>query len=67
MISYAENGQIAIVGPGTPFCTGLFKLGVNVLSGLVISDPQEASRIVAEGGAVPGLKDVGRYAIIRSG
>ena len=67
MISYAENGQIAIVGPGTPFCPGLFKLGVNVLSGLIIDDPQAASRVVAEGGAVQGLKDVARYANIRSG
>ena len=67
LISYAANSQIAFVGPGTPLCPALFKLGVNVLSGLIIDDPQAASRVVAEGGAVQGLKDVARYANIRSG
>ena len=67
MISYANAGKIAFVGPGTPLCPMLFELGVNVLSGMIVNDSRSASRIIAEGGAVHALKKIGRYATIRSG
>ena len=65
MLSYAKNSEIAFIGPGTPLCTRLFELGVNVLSGIIITNPDEAFRIVAEGGAVKELKKVGRFATLR--
>ena len=67
MISYANAGKIAFIGPGTPLCPMLFELGVNVLSGMIVTNTRSASRIIAEGGAVQALKKVGRYATIRSG
>ena len=66
MISYANAGKIAFVGPGTPLCPMLFELGVNALSGMIVTNSRSASRILAEGGAVQALKKVGRYATIRS-
>ena len=65
MLSYAKKSKIAFIGPGTPLCTRLFELGVNVLSGIIITNPDEAFRIVAEGGAVKELKKVGRFATLR--
>jgi len=65
ILSYAKNSEIAFIGPGTPLCTRLFRLGVNVLSGLIITNPTEAFRLVTEGGTVKELKKIGRFATLR--
>ena len=63
-IYYARNCKISIVGPGTPLCKELHDLGINTLSGIIITDPRKASILVQQGGAMKQLKSTGYYATI---
>jgi len=56
---------VVLVGPGTPLAPALFELGIDVLSGLVVTDPEGAARAVAEAGAVRALKRHTRLATLR--
>lgn len=48
--------EIAILGPTTPFWPSLFAdRGVTVLSGMEVVDPQQALRVVSEGGGTRQL------------
>lgn len=46
---------VALVGPGTPLAPALFRRGIHILSGTVVTDPDAAARIIGEGGAVKAL------------
>ena len=61
LLGFAKNKKVALVGPGTPLTPALFKHGINVLSGMIVTDPDLAFRVVEEGGAVQALKKAGRY------
>lgn len=61
LLRFAKNKKVALVGPGTPLTPALFDHGVNVLSGMIVTDPNLAFRVVGEGGAVQTLKKAGRY------
>ena len=61
LLRLAKNKEVALVGPGTPLTPALFDHGINVLSGMIVTDPDLAFRSVSEGGAVQALKKAGRH------
>lgn len=61
LLGFAKNKKVALVGPGTPLTPALFEHGINVLSGMIVTDPDLAFRVAVEGGAVQALKKAGRY------
>ena len=61
LLRFAKKKKVALVGPGTPLTPALFNHGINVLSGMIITNPDLAFRIVGEGGAVQALKKAGKY------
>ena len=61
LLRFAKDKKVALVGPGTPLTPALFDHGINVLSGMIVTDPDLAFRIVAEGGAAQALKKAGKY------
>ena len=65
LLAYCSDARVVLVGPGTPLTPALFDLGIDVLSGLIVTDVDAAVRIVAEGGAVSALKRCARYATLR--
>ena len=64
LLRLARDKKVALVGPGTPLTPALFEHGINVLSGMIITDPDLAFRIVGEGGAVQALKKASKYATL---
>jgi uncharacterized protein (DUF4213/DUF364 family) len=52
MLDLSKNaGEIAILGPSTPFIPEIFdRHGVTLLSGLKVTDPAQVLRTVSEGG-----------------
>ena len=64
LLNFSENKKVAVIGPGTPLTRVLFEHGINVLSGMLINEPELAFRIVSEGGAVQALKRAGKYATL---
>ena len=61
LLGFAKNKKVALVGPGTPLTPVLFEHGINVLSGMIVTDPDLAFRVIGEGGAVQALKKAGKY------
>lgn len=55
-----------LVGPGTPLCPALFALGLDALSGLVVTDRVGARRAIMEGGAVRALRPFARPVTLRA-
>lgn len=55
------TAQTVIVGPETPLCPNLFDYGIDVLSGRIIIDAQEAANLVRSGASPKELKPVSRY------
>ncbi len=58
-------GAVAMVGPGTPLSTGLHAYGIDVLSGLVVEDPDAVAVAVAEGCTMRPLKRHARMVTLR--
>lgn len=54
-----------LVGPGAPLCPALFALGLDALSGLVVTDRAGARRAIAEAGAVRALRPYTRPVTLR--
>jgi len=65
LLKFAENKKVALVGPGTPITPALFDHGINVLSGMIVTDPDLAFRVVGEGGAVQALKKAAKYGTLK--
>ena len=65
LLGIAKDKKVFLVGPSTPLTPLLFEFGINVLSGMLVSDPNMALKIAAEGGSVKNLKSAGRYATLR--
>jgi uncharacterized protein (DUF4213/DUF364 family) len=62
LMRMAAGRRVALVGPGVPLDPMLFDAGVEVLGGLVATDPDAAARLVAEGCDARGLKAAARNA-----
>ncbi len=66
LLEKAKGKRVALVGPGTPLASGLFEVGIEILAGSVIEDVDGAMNVVAQAGAVRGLKECGRYVTLRA-
>lgn len=64
LLSLAPKAFTVVLGPSTPLCRGLFRFGIDALSGLVITDLAGAASVVTEGGAVSALKRHARFVTI---
>lgn len=61
LLKMASGVPVALVGPSTPLASPLYDLGVNILAGMVVENPDGAAIATAEGGAVRALKQHGRF------
>lgn len=50
LLQLCEGARVVLVGPSVPFTTDWFDLGVEVLAGSVVVDPETCWRTVCEGG-----------------
>lgn len=60
VMAMAAGRRVALVGPGTPLDPLLHRVGVEVVAGLVVTDPDEAARRIGEGANVRGLRTCSR-------
>lgn len=65
ILAAGRRATLALVGPGTPLTPRLFSYGLDILSGLVITDPEAAARTAAEGGGAGALMRHGRRVTLR--
>ncbi len=65
LLGQATTARRVLVGPGTPLTARLFSYGLDVLAGLVVTDPEGAARVIAESGAVKALKPFTRSVTLR--
>lgn len=56
--------EITIVGPGTPLCPGLFRLGIRRLAGFVATDREGCLKAIMEGAGARAFRRHGR-AVVR--
>ncbi len=67
LLQLSKNARtVAIVGPSAstvpePF----FKRGVHVIAGVIVTDPDRAMQVVAEGGGTPQLKAATRFVVVK--
>lgn len=67
-LAWASPGcRVALVGPGTPLRPSLFQAGVTILAGSVVTDPERAALVVAEGGGARQLAPAVRRVALTSG
>lgn len=64
LLNLAPQAFTVVLGPSTPLCPGLFRFGIDALSGLIPANVDAAAAVVAEGGAVSALKRTARYVTI---
>jgi len=58
--------QVAVVGPSASIVPdALFSRGVNVIGGVIVTDPDKAVQIVVEGGGTPQLKSATKFVVIK--
>lgn len=65
ILALSTDAFTLLLGPSTPLSPALFGLGVDALSGFVVSDVDGIVRVIGEGGAVRALRRFGRYATLR--
>ena len=58
------TAEITLVGPGTPLCSGLARLGIRRLAGFVATDPEACLKAVMEGAGARAFRRHGR-AVVR--
>lgn len=62
----AKARSVIVVGPSASMIPDpLFKRGVDLIGGVIVTDPDKAMQVVAEGGGTPQLKAATRFVIIR--
>lgn len=59
LLELAHQAQVILVGPSTPLTNRLFRHGISVLAGTVVTEPEKAWQFVQEGGGGPELFDHG--------
>ena len=66
LLELSKNARtVGIVGPSASIIPDpLFKRGVDVIGGRIVTNPERAMQIVAEGGGTPQLKGVTRKFVI---
>jgi len=65
LLSLCHQARIVLVGPSVPMCPSMFQLGIDVLSGFLVTNPEGALTVVAEGGSVSALKRYGRLVMLQ--
>lgn len=65
LLRLTRTPRVALVGPGAPLTPRLFDYGLDVLAGLVATDPDGVARAVAEGGGPREVKRHCRQACLR--
>lgn len=65
LLSLCHQARVALVGPSVPMCPTMFGLGIDVLSGFLVTDPEAALTVVGEGGSVRALKRCGRLVMLQ--
>jgi uncharacterized protein (DUF4213/DUF364 family) len=67
ILAHCESArEICIIGPSTPMCPALFRdLGVTMLAGTLVTDPDKALEIVGQGGGTMALQPVSRRVLAR--
>ena len=58
------TAEITLVGPGTPLCPGLARLGISRLAGFVATNPEACLKAVMEGAGARAFRRHGR-AVVR--
>jgi len=58
------SAQVTLVGPGTPLCPGLFRLGIRRLAGFVATDREGCLKAIMEGAGARAFRRFGR-AVVR--
>jgi len=66
LFEQARGKRIAIVRPGTPLATDLYRFGVEVLAGSVVEDNDLAATIVGQTGGAQALKQACRYVTLKA-
>jgi hypothetical protein len=61
ILRLAQGARAAVVGPGTPLSSRLFNYGVEVLGGLVITDPEGLAQAVRAGAQPRDFEGFGHY------
>jgi uncharacterized protein (DUF4213/DUF364 family) len=58
--------QVILVGPSASMVPDpLFKRGVDLIGGVIVTNPEIAMQVVAEGGGTPQLKPATRFVVIK--
>ena len=65
ILSRIENAYVVLIGPSTPLSPALFELGVDALSGFVVTDADGCLRVIGEGGSVRAMRPYGRFATLQ--
>jgi uncharacterized protein (DUF4213/DUF364 family) len=58
--------EITLVGPGTPLCPGLFRLGFRRLAGFVATDREGCLKAIMEGAGARAFRRFGRAVVRRT-
>ena len=67
LLQLSENARtVGIVGPTASIVPDpLFRRGVDIIGGVIVTNPERAMQIVAEGGGTPQLKAATKFIIIK--
>lgn len=50
LLELSKNAYVILVGPSTPMTTSLYKYGINMLAGTVVTEPDKVWNLIKEGG-----------------
>lgn len=61
ILESAKDKFVCLIGPSTPLAPSLFKFGINVLAGTLITDLERMKTQILEGGAVKSMKNYSTF------
>ncbi|MBL6864122.1 MAG: hypothetical protein ISQ90_04980 [Rhodospirillales bacterium] len=61
ILESAKDKFVCLIGPSTPLAPSLFKLGINVLAGTLVTDLERMKTHILEGGAVKSMKNYSTF------
>ena len=59
-LNAAANAKVMLIGPSTPMTPDLFKNGISILAGFIVTKPGHAIDVVIQGGSISQLRKCGR-------